>query len=268
MSPPPANDQRIDLGDRTLRVRRLEPQKNDGLERTTLVFLHEGLGCIEMWRDFPQRLCDAVQCAGVVYDRTSYGRSSPWPGDPGSKYMEIEADEVLPKLLAALGIDDCVLVGHSDGGTIALNYAAGDPAPLRAVVTLAAHASAEPMGIAAIARAREAYATTELRRRLTHYHGDNVDRVFRLWSDAWLAPGFEPMDADARLPKIEVPVQAIQGEDDEYGSELQLGLIAGKVSGYCETRLIPDCGHSPHLQQPTYVLAEIARFVAPMALVG
>ena len=92
-------------------------------------------------------------------------------------------------------------------------------------------------------------------------------RAFRLWSEAWLAPGFEPMDANGRLPGIVVPVQAIQGEDDEYGSELQLGIIAGKVGGYCETRLVPDCGHAPHLQQPAYVLSEIARFVAPLALV-
>src|SRR5690348_7652342 len=172
------SDQFIDLGDRRLRVRHLKPAKSDGLERTTLVFLHEGLGCIEMWRDFPQKLCDVLQCDGVVYDRTAYGQSSPWPSDPGVKYMEIEADEVLPKLLAALAIEDCVLVGHSDGGTIALNYAATDPAPLRAVVTLAAHAINEPVGLAAIRRAREAFESGDLRQRLARYHGDNVDRAF------------------------------------------------------------------------------------------
>lgn len=261
-------DQLIDLGDRRLRVRRLAPGASDGLDRTTLVFLHEGLGCIEMWRDFPQALCDATGCHGVVYDRTGYGRSSAWPADPGTRYMEIEADEILPRLLAALAVEDCVLVGHSDGGTIALNYAAGDPEPLRAVVTLAAHAVNEPVCTASIEKARAAFEAGDLRRRLSKYHGDNVDGAFRLWSTAWLSPGFEPMDADRRLPSVVVPVQAIQGEDDEYGSELQLGIIAGKVGGYCETRLVPDCGHSPHLQQPAYVLAEIARFVAPLALAG
>lgn len=260
--------QLIDLGDRRLRVRRLSPTQDDGLERTTLVFLHEGLGCIEMWRDFPQKLCDATRCRGVVYDRTSYGQSSPWPSDPGLRYMEIEADNVLPRLLAALAIDDCVLVGHSDGGTIALNYAARDPEPLRAVVTLAAHAINEPVCVAAIQKAREAFASGDLRQRLAKYHGDNVDRAFHLWSDAWVAPGFEPMDAKGRLPGVLVPLQAIQGEDDEYGSELQLGIIAGKVGGYCETRLVADCGHSPHLQQPAYVLSEITRFIAPLALAG
>ena len=112
-------DQFIDLGDRRLRVRRLIPGKGDGFERTTLVFLHEGLGCIEMWRDFPQRLCDATRCAGIVYDRTGYGRSSPWPSNPGVRYMELESDEVLPRLLEALGVSDCVLVGHSDGSPAA-----------------------------------------------------------------------------------------------------------------------------------------------------
>lgn len=264
----PSPDEMIDLGDRRLRVRRLAPAHDDGFDRTVLVFLHEGLGCIEMWRDFPQRLCDATRCTGIVYDRTGYGKSSAWPSDPGLRYMEIEADDVLPRLLAALKIEDCVLVGHSDGGTIALNYAATDPEPLRAVVTLAAHAINEPVCIEAIARARAAFADGDLRQKLAKYHGENVDGAFRLWSDAWVAPGFEPMDANGRLPGVAVPVQAIQGEDDEYGSELQLGIIAGKVGGYCETRLVPDCGHSPHLQQPAYVLSEITRFVSPLALIG
>ena len=175
-----SKDEFIDLGDRSLRLRRLAPTRSDGLERTTLIFLHEGLGCIEMWRDFPQRLCDATACSGIVYDRTGYGRSSPWPAEPGLAYMEIEADVVLPRLLAAAGVEDCVLVGHSDGGTIALNYAAADPAPLRAVVTIAAHAINEPVCIAAIHRAREAFASGDLRQRLLKYHGDNVDRAFRL----------------------------------------------------------------------------------------
>ena len=161
-----------------------------------------------------------------------------------------------------------MLVGHSDGGTIALNYAAADPEPLRAVVTLAAHAVNESVCLEAIVRARGGLRHRRPAREAGALPRRQCRPRLHLWSDAWVAPGFEPMDANGRLPKIEVPVQAIQGEDDDYGTELQLGIIAGKVGGYCETRLVPDCGHSPHLQQPAYVLAEIARFVAPMALVG
>jgi pimeloyl-ACP methyl ester carboxylesterase len=257
-------DNYVELPDRRLRVRWTGPPPLSG--RPVLVFLHEGLGCIEMWRDFPARLCAHAGFTGLVYDRTGYGRSSPWPADPGVRYMEIEADDVLPRLLAALDIDDCILIGHSDGGTIALNYAAHDPEPLRAVVTIAAHAINEPVCVDSIVKARAAFEGGELRARLARYHGDNVDGAFRLWCDAWLASEFEPMDANARLPKVEVPVQALQGEDDDYGTELQLGIIAGKVAGYCETRLIPDCGHSPHLQQPERVIAEISRFIAPLVL--
>lgn len=255
----------VELPDRRLRARRVGPQAPS---RPTLVFLHEGLGCIEMWRDFPARLCAHAGFPGLVYDRTGYGRSSPWKSDPGRRYMEIEADEVLPGLLRQLDVGDYILVGHSDGGTIALNHAAADPPALVAVVTLAAHAVNEPVCTASIAAARLAFESGDLRARLARYHGENVDGAFRLWAGAWLAPDFQPMDADARLPRIEVPVQAIQGEDDEYGSELQLGTIAGKVAGYCETRLIPDCGHSPHLQQPERVVAEITRFIAPLAMRG
>ena len=231
------------------------------------MFLHEGLGCIEMWRDFPQRLCDATRCRGIVYDRTGYGGSSRWPADPGVRYMEIEADDVLPRLLAKLGVEDCVLVGHSDGGTIALNYAASRSraAARRRDAGRARHQRAD------LRQSHPARPRSLRRRAICVSACRNITATmstaaFHLWSDAWVAPGFEPMDADGRLPGIVVPVQAIQGEDDEYGSELQLGIIAGKVGGYCETRLVPDCGHSPHLQQPAYVLSEITRFVAPLAL--
>lgn len=255
----------IDLPDRRLRARRIEPARppQDGFDRPALVFLHEGLGCIEMWRDFPQALCDRVGWRGLVYDRTGYGRSSPWPSPPGERYMEIEADTVLPQVLEQAGLDDVVLVGHSDGGTIALNYAANDPEPLRALVTMAAHAINEPVGLKSIAAAREAFETGDLRPRLAKYH-DDVDATFYLWANAWLAPGSEPMEADARLPRIEAPLLALQGEDDEYGTELQLGVIAGKVSGFAATRMLPDCGHSPHLQARDATLAEIVSFIAPL----
>jgi pimeloyl-ACP methyl ester carboxylesterase len=254
----------FELRDRRLRGRWVGPS-SAAADRPVLVFLHEGLGCIEMWRNFPTALCDTLACRGLVYDRTGYGRSSRWPAPPGGAYMDIEADQVLPALLAAAAIDDVILVGHSDGGTIALSYAGNDPEPLRGLVTLAAHVITEPVGVESIRAARRAYDGGELRTRLARYH-DDVDGAFSLWSEAWLTPGFEPMDADRRLPGVQVPVQAIQGEDDLYSSELQLGLIAGKVSGYSETRLIAACGHSPHLDQPAQTLAEATRFIVPLLM--
>ena len=260
------SDQFLDLGDRRLRARWIGDPAGSGEDGgPTLVFLHEGLGCIEMWRDFPTNLCAATGCRGFVYDRTGYGRSSPWPQPPGVHYLDLEADRVLPALLAAAAIDDVVLIGHSDGGTIALSYAGGDPPALRGLVTLAAHASTEEANVEIIRQTRVNFATGDLRSRLARYH-DDVDATFALWCDAWLTPGFEPMDAARRLPGVQVPVQALQGEDDLYSSELQVGLIAGMVSGYCETRLIPACGHSPHLDQPARTLAEAVRFIAPLLL--
>jgi pimeloyl-ACP methyl ester carboxylesterase len=259
----------LDLPDRRLRaawVNRDGAQaasQQDGFQRPTLVFLHEGLGCIEMWRDFPLSLCRSTGFQGLVYDRTAYGGSSPWPSEPGIQYMHIEAQQVLPQVLEAAGIEDCILIGHSDGGSIALIYAGGAPEPLHAVVTMAAHVYAEPVSIESIAKAKEAFDRGDLANRLHKYHGDNTERAFRLWSEGWLAADFAAWNIEEFLPGISVPLLAIQGEDDEYGTEAQLGTIAGKAGGYAETRLLPDCGHSPHLQAPAETRAAIARFIAP-----
>jgi pimeloyl-ACP methyl ester carboxylesterase len=254
----------VQLPDRALRCQWLEPgPSRDQFERPVLIFLHEGLGCIEMWRDFPLSLCQATGFRGLVYDRTGYGGSSPWPHDPGIAYMHQEAQIVLPQLLTALAIEDCILVGHSDGGSIALIYGGAQPEPLHAIVTMAAHVFSEQISIDSIAKARVAYSQGDLRAKLAKHHGANVDGAFHLWNDAWLAPDFAGWNIEEFLPAIEVPVLAIQGEDDEYGSEAQLGIIAGKVGGYAETRLLPHCGHSPHLQAREETLAAIARFIAP-----
>lgn len=259
----------IDLPDRRLRAAWVNAEGKraegggDGFERPTLVFLHEGLGCIEMWRDFPRKLCEATGFRGLVYDRTGYGGSSPWPSDPGIGYMHIEAQQVLPQVLEATGIEDCILIGHSDGGSIALIYAGSDPEPLHAVVTMAAHVFAEPISIDSIAKAREAFTKGDLASRLRKYHGANTEGAFHLWSSAWLAADFAGWNIEEFLPGIAVPLLVMQGEDDEYGTLAQVGTIAGKAGGYAETRLIANCGHAPHLQAPQETLAAIARFIAP-----
>jgi pimeloyl-ACP methyl ester carboxylesterase len=254
------------LSDRRLRGCWIEATStaNAGLYAPTLVFLHEALGCVELWRSFPEALCRRTGLRGFVFDRTGYGRSSGWPAPPGGRYMDIEADLVLPQVLDAAGIEACLLVGHSNGGTIALNFASAQPPLLRGIVTIGAHAITEPRTLSSIRQAREAFLTTDLRERLAGYHGENVDGAFWLWVDAWLTPGFQPMDAPGRLPRVRVPVLGIQGEHDEYATVAQLHAIAGGVSGRCETRLMPACGHGPHLQDEATAVEAIARFVATL----
>jgi pimeloyl-ACP methyl ester carboxylesterase len=258
----------IQLRDRRLRGRWLgAPPGADGdgdAFAPVLVFLHEGLGCVELWRSFPEALCARLGLRGFAYDRTGYGKSDPWPRPPGTRYMESEGDQILPEVLDAAGVGACLLIGHSDGGTVALNYASLQPPMLRGVVTIGAHAVNEERTVSSIRHAREAFVSGDLRSRLERYHDGNVDEAFWLWNNAWLAPGFEPMDASSRLPRVRVPVLALQGEHDEYGTLLQLRRVSRGVSGRCETRLLTDCGHGPHLQDEATTVEVIARFVSTL----
>ena len=264
---PDANpDIDIRLRDRRLRGRWLGAQiAADGDPfAPVLVFLHEGLGCVELWRGFPEALCRRVGLRGFAYDRTGYGKSDRWPRPPGTRYMEIEGDQILPEVLDAAGIGACLLIGHSDGGTVALNYASHQPPMLRGVVTIGAHVMNEERTVSSIRHARDAFVSGDLRSRLERYHGGNVDEAFWLWNNAWLAPGFEPMDAAIRLPRVRVPVLALQGEHDEDGTLLQLRRVSRGVSGRCDTRLLSDCGHGPHLQDEATTVEVIARFVSTL----
>jgi pimeloyl-ACP methyl ester carboxylesterase len=256
----------IQLRDRRLRGRWMGAETSADVDpfSPVLVFLHEGLGCVELWRGFPEALCARVGLRGFAYDRTGYGKSGGWRRPPGTKYMEIEGDQILPEVLDAVGIGTCLLIGHSDGGTVALNYASHQPPMLRGVVTIGAHAVNEELTVSSIRHARDAFVSGDLRPRLERYHGGNVDEAFWLWNNAWLAPGFEPMDAAARLPRVRVPVLALQGEHDEYGTLLQLRRVSRGVSGRCETRLLNDCGHAPHLQDEATTVEVIARFVSTL----
>ncbi len=258
------SDVEIRLPDRRLHGRWLGDEGTADPYVPTLVFLHEGLGSIDLWRGFPAALCARTGLRGFAYDRTGYGGSSPWPAPPGARYLEIEGDVILPQVLDAVGVGTCLLVGHSDGGTIALNYAACQPPMLRGVVTIGAHVVTEERTVSSIRQAREAFLTEDLRERLMKYHGDNVDGAFGLWSESWLSPGWAPMDAGGRLPRVRVPVLALQGEHDEYATMVQLRAIQRGVSGRCETRVIPECGHGPHLQDEETMVDVIARFAATL----
>ncbi|CAN5747848.1 alpha/beta hydrolase [soil metagenome] len=226
-----------------------------------LVFLHEGLGCVALWRDLPAELAAATGCGALLYSRAGYGHSDPCALPRPTTYLHHEALEVLPQVLAALEVRDHVLVGHSDGGSIALVYAGGTPAPgLRGVVTEAAHVFNEEVTVQSIRVVREQYVQGDLRTRLAKYH-DHVDAAFWGWNDTWLSDEFRVWNLEAFLPDIRVPLLALQGEDDQYGTPAQLHAIAAQTGGPCAARLLPGCAHTPHFEQRDEVLTAVQTFV-------
>ena len=229
----------------------------------TLVFLHEGLGSIGQWRDFPRLVAQATGCAALVYARYGYGQSNVLAEErvPVS-FMHDEALKALPEVLAARGIADPVLIGHSDGASIALIYA-GAGHPVRGVAVMAPHVFVEDVSVASIVAARRAFETTDLPERLGKHHRD-PRRTFYLWNDAWLDPAFRDWNIEEYLPGIRCPLLAIQGQGDEYGSMAQLDAIARQVKGPCELLKLSNCGHSPHREQPEAVLEAIRRFVGSL----
>jgi len=228
-----------------------------------LVLLHEGLGCVALWRDFPRALAAATGCGVFVYSRAGYGGSGPCALPRPLTYMQDDAQESLPPLLAALEAERLVLLGHSDGGSIAAVNAGVCPDPrLAGLILVAPHFFTEPMGLASIAQTSRAYAESDLRQRLARYHGDNVDCAFRGWADSWLHPDFVKWDLRPFLSGIAVPTLMIQGADDEYGTPAQVETAAALIPGAVETHLLPGCGHSPQKDQREAVLRLIGDFVA------
>ena len=227
--------------------------------RPTLVFLHEGLGSIRQWRDFPQRVASATGCAALGYARYGHGQSDVLQEPRTPAYMHDEALRSLPELLATLQIVAPVLVGHSDGASIALIYAGAGHA-VRGLVLEAPHVFVEEYGLEGIRAATRAFESTDLLQRLGRYHRD-AKRMFRGWSDVWLSPEFREWNIEASLPGICCPVLAIQGADDEYGTMAQLEAIARQVHGPCELLKLAGCGHTPHREQPDVTLAVVQRFI-------
>ena len=232
----------------------------------TLVLLHEGLGCVAMWRDFPDLLHRKTRLRVFACSRAGYGGSDPVELPRRIDYMHIEGREVAGAVLDAAGIDDAVLVGHSDGASIAIVYAgehAGVPVPrIRALVLLAPHVFCEDVSIASIRAAGRAYRCGGLRERLARYHGDQVDEAFFGWHDAWLRPEFRQWSIEAFLPDITAPVLLIQGGRDAYGSAAQLDAIERGVAGPVTRRWLEDCGHAPHRERPGETLDAIEAFLA------
>lgn len=231
-----------------------------GAAACDLVFLHEGLGSIAQWRDFPQRVAQASGRRAFVYDRYGYGRSEILrEARAGVRFMHREGLEVLPEVLKELHVGNPVLVGHSDGASIALIHA-GAGNPVRGLVLMAPHVFVEEFNLASIRKAKEAFETTDLPQRLGRYHRD-ARKTFYLWNDAWLDPEFERWNIEEYLPGIHCPLLAMQGEDDAYGTMAQLEAIRRQVRGPCELLKLPECGHSPHRDRPEECLRAVVEFI-------
>jgi len=260
--PPDVSEQFVSLGDTTLYVRRLSAASARTPSNTpVLVFLHDSLGCIDTWRDFPDQLARRVELNALIYDRQGYGRSSPFGSVSRTpEYLEVEAT-VLFTLLDALAIDTVVLFGHSDGGSIALIAAAMRPERVAAVVTEGAHVFVDEVTLAGIRATQAALETTDLRARLARYHGEKVQAVLDAWTDTWLSSAFRSWNIERYLPLIAGPVLAIQGQDDEFGTVAQVHAITDGVGASAELLLIPGVGHTPHREARDEVLASATAFI-------
>ena len=229
--------------------------------KPALVFLHEGLGSIRQWRDFPARLSAATGCRALIYDRYGYGQSDVLQEPRRTvNFMHEEGLKALPEVLSSLRIRNPILVGHSDGASISLIHA-GAGHEVRAVVAMAPHVFIEPVCLSSIEKAAQTFETTDLPARLGKYHRD-ARKTFYGWADVWLDPDFTGWDIRADyLPGVRCPVLAIQGHDDEYGTMAQLDEIARRVAGRCELVKLEQCGHSPFKDQPEATLEKISEFV-------
>ena len=227
----------------------------------TIVLLHEGLGCVELWRNFPEQLTSTTGMGVLAWSRQGYGRSDPCILPRPIDYMTLEAVDILPKVLDAVGFKQGTLIGHSDGASIAAIYAGKvKDAHVKKIVLMAPHFFTEPVGLASIRAARQAYDKGGLKPKLARYH-ENVDNTFRGWNDAWLNPEFDHWNIEDVLPGIDIPVLAIQGAGDQYGTIAQIDVISDKACGPVERHILPDCGHPPHIDQAEMVLKLVGNFV-------
>lgn len=227
-----------------------------------LVFLHEGLGSVSLWKDFPELVAEATGCPVTVYSRYGSGNSDLLTESRAVTYMHDEALHALPDLLAQLNIENPILIGHSDGGSIALIYAASHP--VRGLILLAPHVFVEDLSVASITEAKLRFEKTNLAQKLARHHRDAA-LTFWGWNNIWLHPDFRRWNIEEYLPGIRCPLLLIQGEDDQYGTVAQVETIARQVSGPVQTLLLPDCAHSPHQAQKEATVAAIAGFVGNLA---
>jgi len=249
----------FDIDGVRLEYQRLTPFADAG---PTLVFLHEGLGCVALWKEFPRQIAKATGCPVLSYSRAGYGGSDACALPRPLSFMHDEAQQVLPKILAAADIRQAVLIGHSDGASIALIHAGSvTDQRLRGLILMAPHVFVEKLTLSSIRQAKTDFETTDLRRKLARYHGDNIDCAFWGWNQAWLDAKFVDWNLEEYLPKIEIPVLLIQGEADNYGTLHQLQSINYGLANQPEQVVLPDCGHSPFRDRPAETLQAILRFL-------
>jgi len=230
----------------------------------TLVFLHEGLGSVALWRDFPDKVARRLGAAAVVYSRFGYGQSDGLLAKRSPQFMHEEALHVLPRLLDQLGIERPLLVGHSDGGSIALIHAATAEHAVRGLVLMAPHVFVEPICVESIARIRDTYFKTDLRQRLAKYHA-HVDDAFLGWADTWLLAEFQSWSIEDMVSRVARPMLLIQGRDDEYGTLAQLDRIEARAKAPTSRLVLDNCGHSPHRDQEAAVIDAIQAFAHGVA---
>lgn len=258
-----ADDGFLDIGPSRLEYKMIGPRPN---EKATLVLLHEGLGSVGLWGDFPMRLAEATGLGVFVYSRAGYGRSSPSVLPRGVTFMHEEARDVLPRVLDAISLRRSILLGHSDGASIAAIYA-GSVADhrIRGLVLLAPHFFTEEFGIAEIAHMRQAYRTTDLRAKLAKWHAD-PDNAFANWSGPWLKPAFRTWDITEELAYIRVPILIVQGEEDQYGTLQQIEVAKEECSCPVEAVILKGIRHLPHRQAPEATMAAIVDFAQRLQL--
>ena len=228
----------------------------------TIVMLHEGLGCAALWRDFPARVAARTGMGVLVYSRQGYGQSDPAKLPRPLDFMTREAVDVLPHVLDQAGIARCILFGHSDGATIAAIHAGSvEDFRVRGLILMAPHFFTEEMGLVEIAKAREAFETTDMKDRMAKYHKD-PENAFRGWNDTWLDPGFKAWNVGEVIDYFRIPVLAIQGRADQYGTLAQIEEIETRSYAPVDTVILDDCKHAPHLEQPEQTLDAVAEFAA------
>lgn len=254
----------LEVGSVRLEVRRIGPPPG---RAPTIVFLHEGLGSTALWRDYPDRVCEAAGAGGLVYSRRGYGASDAAELPRAVGFMHEEANRVLPRLLEAAGIVAPVLYGHSDGASIALLFAARYPDRPRALVLEAPHAFVEEVTVESIAQLERSYTDTGLRDRLARWH-DRPDHTVLGWTRAWLDPAFRDWDIRGELAAVRVPVLVLQGEDDEYGTWAQVEAIEERASGPVRSVRLAACGHAPHRDRPTEARDRATSFLAEVLSAG